>query len=184
MSISAQDVKALREKTGAGMMDCKRALQEVEGDFEKAIESLKKSGLAKAVKKGGRIAADGLIFAKVNGSDAVLVELNCETDFVSRCAEFKQLSKDLAMQIAALNPGYIKKEDVPQDVVKEQKEHLEDFYRQRCLLEQLFIKDQTRTIKDYLTELIAKVGENIVVRRFVRFQLGEVIECQERPKEA
>ena len=177
MRISAKDIQKLREATSAGVMDCKLALEVAKGDFDKAMQVLRKKGQASAAKKSSREAKEGRIESYVHLHDkiGVLVEVNCETDFVSRCEEFKRLTKDLAMQIAALNPLYIKKEDVPENVVEENKDRLEDFYREACLLEQLFIKDEKRTIKDCLTELIAKVGENIVVRRFIRFQLGEEV---------
>jgi elongation factor Ts len=175
MKITAKEIQQLREKTNAGVMDCKIALEQAKGDFEKAKQALRQKGLSIAAKKSSREAREGRIEAYVHlhNKIGVLVELNCETDFVAKCAEFKVLSKDLAMQIAALNPLYLKKEDVPRDVVKEQKGKIEDFYKTHCLLEQAFVKDQAVTIKDYLTEIIAKVGENIVLRRFVRFQLGE-----------
>ncbi len=175
MKISAKDIQKLREVTSAGVMDCKQALEQAKGDFDKAMQALREKGMAIAAKKSSREAREGQIesYVHLNNEIGVLIEVNCETDFVSRCAEFKQLSKDLAMQIAALNPLYLKKEDVPKNIVKENKDHLEDFYKAACLLEQPFIKDETRTIRDYLTEVIAKVGENIVLRRYVRFQLGE-----------
>lgn len=175
MKISTKDIQKLREKSSAGVMDCKQALEASKGDFNKAMQLLRKKGVAKAAKKSSREAKDGRIesYVHLHNKIGVLVEVNCETDFVSRCEEFKRFTKDLAMQIAALNPLYLKKEDVPKDVVKENKDHLEDFYKQSCLLEQPFIKDDQLTIKDYLTQVIAKVGENIVVRRFTRFQLGE-----------
>ena len=175
MKISAKDIQKLRGKTSAGVMDCKEALTSAKGDFDKAIQVLRKKGIALAAKKSSREAREGRIesYVHLHNRIGVLLELNCETDFVSKCDEFKKLSKDLAMQIAALSPVYVKKEDVPKDIAKENKDHLEDFYKESCLLEQPFIKDQTKLIKDYLTEVIAKVGENIVIRRFVRFQLGE-----------
>ncbi len=175
MKITAKDIQKLREKTNAGVMDCKSALETSKGDFEQAIQVLRKKGIALAAKKASRSAKEGRIEAYVHlhNKIGVLLEVNCETDFVSRCLEFKHLTKDLAMQIAALNPCYCAKEDVPKSIVKEHKERIEDYYKTQCLLEQSFIKDQTKTVKDYLTEVIAKVGENIVVRRFVRFQLGE-----------
>ncbi len=175
MKISAKDIQKLRGKTSAGVMDCKEALTSAKGDFDKAIQVLRKKGIALAAKKSSREAREGRIesYVHLHNKIGVLLELNCETDFVSKCDEFKKLSKDLAMQIAALSPVYVKKEDVPKDIAKENKDHLEDFYQVSCLLEQPFIKDQTKLIKDYLTEVIAKVGENIVIRRFVRFQLGE-----------
>ncbi len=175
MRISAKDIQKLREATSAGVMDCKLALEAAKGDFDKAMQVLRKKGVASAAKKSSREVREGRIesYVHLHNKIGVLVEVNCETDFVSRCEEFKRLTKDLAMQIAALNPLYIKKEDAPKNVVEENKDRLEDFYREACLLEQPFIKDEKRTIKDYLTELIAKVGENIVVRRFARFKLGE-----------
>jgi elongation factor Ts len=175
--INAKDIQKLREKTCAGVMDCKLALDQAKGDFDQAIQVLRKKGLALAAKKSSRKAREGSIesYVHLNNKIGVLVEVNCETDFVGRCEEFKKFSKDLAMQIAALNPVYLKKEDVPKKVAAEHKERIEDFYKANCLLEQPFIKDDSRTIKDYLTEVIAKVGENVVIRRFVRFQLGEEV---------
>lgn len=175
MKISAKDIQKLREKTSAGVMDCKQALASAKGDFDKAIQVLREKGIALAAKKSSRKAHQGRIesYVHLHNKIGVLLELNCETDFVSNCDEFKKLSKNLAMQVAALNPIYLKKEDVPKDIVTKNKDRLEDFYKEACLLEQPFIKDQDKLIKDYLTEVIAKVGENIVIRRFVRFQLGE-----------
>ncbi|MBL7084837.1 MAG: translation elongation factor Ts [Candidatus Omnitrophica bacterium] len=177
MKISVKDIQKLRERTHAGVMDCKQALQESKGDFDKAIQALRKRGQVIAAKKSSRQAKEGRIasYVHLNHKIGVLVEINCETDFVSRCADFKDFSKDLTMQIAALNPVYIKKEDVPKDVVKEHKDQIEEFYKANCLLEQPFVKDQSKTIKDYLMEIVAKIGENIVIRRFVRFQLGEEV---------
>lgn len=175
MKISSKEIQKLREATSAGVIDCKRALEEAKGDFDQAKEVLHKKGAALAEKKASRVAREGRIEAYVHlhNKIGVLVEVNCETDFVSRCAEFIQLSKDLAMQIAALNPRYLKKEDVPPKIVAENKDRLEDFYKEACLLEQSFIKDNTRIVKDCLIDVVAKVGENILVRRFSRFQLGE-----------
>jgi elongation factor Ts len=175
VKITAKDIQQLREKTNAGVMDCKQALETSKGDFEKAIQALRQKGIATAAKKASRQAGEGRIesYVHLHNKIGVLVEVNCETDFVSRCEEFKKLTKDLAMQIAALNPVYLRKEDVPQKVTKEHKDCLEELYKSICLLEQPFIKDQARTVRDYVTEVIAKVGENIVVRRFSRFQLGE-----------
>ena len=173
--ISAKDIQRLREKTGAGVMDCKQALESACGDFDQAIQLLRKKGIALAAKKTARQTKEGRIEAYVHlhNKIGVLVEVNCETDFVSRCADFKDFSKDLAMQIAAQDPSYLKREDVPEEIAKEHQDNLEAFYKAHCLMEQSFIKDEARTIKDYLTEVIAKIGENIVVRRFTRFQLGE-----------
>jgi len=174
MKINAKDIQKLREASGAGVMDCKKALAKASGDFNQAIKHLRQKGMAIAAKKSSREAREGKIEAYVhlNNKIGVLVELSCETDFVARCDDFKQLARDLAMQVAALNPLYVRKEDVPDDVVKENKKDIEDFYKRNCLIEQDFIKDQSKTVQSYVTEVIAKIGENIVVRRFVRFQLG------------
>lgn len=201
--VSAKLVKELREKTGAGMMDCKKALTETEGNMEKAIEYLREKGLAAAAKKSGRIAAEGLVEAYIhgNGKIGVLVEVNCETDFVAKNEEFQQLVKDIAMQIAAANPMYITKEEVPQEVIEKEKEilmaqamnegkpaniaekmvvgRIEKYYKEICLLEQSFIKDPDVTIQKLLNEKISKIGENMTIRRFVRFNLGEGIEKKE-----
>ena len=197
MEIPAAQVKELREKTGAGMMDCKKALQETKGDVEKAIDQLRKKGIATAQKKAGREASEGIIEAYIHPGSrlGVLLEINCETDFVAKTNEFKQLAHDIAMQIAATNPLAIRREDVAQDVIdkeldiyrtqaKEQGKpenivekmiqgRLDKFFQEMCLLEQSFVKDQNKTVKDWITEYIAKLGENIVIRRFVRLQLGE-----------
>lgn len=176
--ISAREIQKLRELTNAGVMDCKQALEKSDGDFNKAKEVLRKKGIALAAKKASRKACEGRIEAYVHlhNKIGVLVEVNCETDFVSRNQAFQQFTKDVAMQIAALNPLYLKKEDLPKKVAAAQKTNLADFCKSHCLLEQPFIKDDSKTIKDYLTEIIAKTGENIVLRRFVRFQLGEELE--------
>ncbi|MFN6991923.1 MAG: translation elongation factor Ts [Fervidobacterium sp.] len=197
MEISAQMVKELRERTGAGMMDCKNALTEAEGDFEKAIEILRKKGLAKAAKKAGRATNEGLIISYVhhNGKIGVLVELNCETDFVARTDEFKALGSKIAMHIAAMSPRWVAREEVPADVIEKEKEiyreqlkdsgkpaqviekiiegKLESFYQENCLVEQKYALDQTVTIKEMIQQAIAKIGENIQVSRFVRLQIGE-----------
>ncbi|NPA15063.1 MAG: translation elongation factor Ts [Deferribacteres bacterium] len=194
--ITSQMVKELREKTGAGIMDCKKALQEAGGDMEKAIDILKKKGIAKAEKKASRVTKEGIIgsYIHMGGKIGVLVEVNCETDFVARTDEFQQLVKDIAMQIAAMNPKYVSVEDVPEDVLEREKaiyreqaleagkpEHvvekivegkLKKFFEEVCLLEQPFIKDDSKKVKDLITEAIAKIGENIKVSRFVRFQVG------------
>lgn len=194
--ISADLVKELREKTGAGMMDCKKALSEGNGDFEKAIVILRQKGLASASKKTGRTASEGIIGSYIHQDRiGVLVEVNCETDFVARTDDFRGLVKDITMHIAAENPLYVSREDVSQDVIEKEKEiyrsqvtgkppqvvekivegKLDKFFGETCLLEQIFIKDpeQKLRVKDIMTEKIAKLGENIVVRRFVRFQLGD-----------
>lgn len=200
MSISAEQVKELREKTGAGMMDCKKALTEANGDMNKAIEILRERGLAAAAKKAGRIAAEGVVesYIHMGGKIGVLVEINCETDFVAKTPEFKEFARDVAMQIAAYNPQYVRREEVPQDVIEKEREiykqqainegkpeniaekmvegRLKNFYKEVCLLEQPFIKDGDKTVEQLLNEKIAKIGEKIDIRRFVRFQLGEGIE--------
>jgi elongation factor Ts len=196
-TISAESVKNLREKTGAGMMECKKALTESNGDFEKAIDLLRQKGLASALKKAGRTASEGLVEAYIHmGKIGTMVEINCETDFVARTDDFKELVKDIAMHITAANPQYLSREDVPQDVLEREKEiyraqvadkpaqvvekiiqgKLEKFYADTCLLDQVFIKDpdQKKKIHDLVTQKIAKLGENVVIRRFSRFQLGEI----------
>ncbi len=197
MTISATKVKELREKTGAGMMDCKQALTETGGDIEKATEYLREKGITKAAKKAGRATSEGVIYSYIHPGDKLgtLVEINCETDFVARTDDFRALAKDIAMQVAAANPTAVRREDMPEDVVAKEKEiyktqalnegkpekvvekivsgRLEKFYGEHCLLEQPFIKDQDRTITDLLNEVIAKLGENISIGRFVRFQIGE-----------
>ena len=198
--ISAAAVKELRERTGAGMMDCKKALVECNGDMEKAIDFLREKGLAAAAKKEGRIAAEGLVESYIHGGGriGVLVEVNCETDFVARNEDFKQFVKDIAMQIAAAKPLYINKDDVPADVLEHEKQilraqalnegkpekivdkmvegRIEKFYKEVCLMEQPFIRDPDVFIKDLVVQKIAAIGENIVIRRFARFELGEGIE--------
>ena len=198
--ITAALVKELRERTGAGMMDCKKALSATDGDLEKAIDFLREKGLAAAAKKAGRVAAEGLVEAYIHGGGriGVLVEVNCETDFVAKTDAFKELVKDIAMHIAATNPSYLKREEVPtaeleheQAVLAEQARNegkpekiiekmvtgrIEKYYKEVCLLEQPFVKDPDKTISDLITESIAKIGENIAIRRFTRYQLGEGIE--------
>lgn len=163
-------IKQLRELTKAGVMDCKRALQQAKGDLNEALGILRKKGVQIAAKKAERVAQQGIIesYIHTGGRIGVLVEVNCETDFVARNEEFKKFVKDIAMQIAACNPVYIKKEDVPKEVLDK-----EVSLNQICLLEQPFIKDENQTINDYLVATIAKVGENIVISRFTRYQLGE-----------
>ncbi len=196
MTITSEMVKELREKTGAGLMDCKKALSDSNGDMEKAFDILRQKGLATAAKKSSRTASEGLIGSYIHMDKiGVLVEVNCETDFVARTDDFKELVKDIAMHIAAANPSYVSREDVPADVVEREKDiyraqvankpaniaekivegKLEKFFGETCLLEQVFIKDpeQKKRVKDLVTEKIAKLGENIVIRRFARFQLGE-----------
>ncbi|MCL1976274.1 MAG: translation elongation factor Ts [Firmicutes bacterium] len=198
--ISAQMVKELRERTGAGMMDCKRALSDSNGDMDKAIDLLREKGLAAAAKKAGRVAAEGLVEAYIHGGGriGVLVEINCETDFVAKTPEYKEFCRDIAMQIAASNPEYIRREEVPEEVLEHERAiaraqalnegkpekivdkivdgRVEKYYKEVCLLEQPFIKDTDKTVQNIVTEKIAKIGENITVRRFARYQVGEGIE--------
>ena len=198
--ITAALVKELRERTGAGMMDCKKALAATEGDMDKAIDFLREKGLAAAAKKAGRIAAEGLVESYIHGGGriGVLVEVNCETDFVAKTDAFKSLVKDIAMHIAAANPSYLRREEVPaaeleheKMVLSEQARNegkpekiiekmvtgrIEKYYKEVCLLEQPFVKDPDKTISDLITESIAKIGDNIDIRRFTRYQLGEGIE--------
>lgn len=197
MAIAPALVKELREKTGCGMMDCKKALEEANGSIEQAIEILRKKGLAELAKKAGRAAKEGLVDAYIHpgGRIGVLLEVNCETDFVARNEDFKNFVHDVAMQIAAASPLYVSREQVPDDVVKNEKEiyraqaiqegkpekfvdkivsgRLEKFYQTVCLLEQPFIKNQEITVQDYLGSVVAKIGENVSIRRFIRYQLGE-----------
>jgi elongation factor Ts len=200
MAVSAAMVKELRERTGAGMMDCKKALAECNGDMEKAIDFLREKGLAAAAKKAGRVAAEGLVEAYIHGAGkiGVLVEVNCETDFVAKTPEYKELCRDIAMQVAASNPEFVKREDVPAEYIEREKEvlkaqamnegkpeniaekmvtgRIEKYYKEVCLLEQPFIKDTDKTVQQLLTEKISVIGENISIRRFARFQVGEGIE--------
>ncbi|MGH7493549.1 MAG: translation elongation factor Ts [bacterium] len=197
MAVSAEAVKQLREQTGAGIMDCKAALAEANGNFEKAIEWLRKKGAASAQKKVGRATNEGVIEAYIHPGSrlGVLIEVNCETDFVAKTEDFKNLARDLAMQVAASSPRFVKREEMPAEVVEKELEiyrtqaqnekkpaavteriaqgKLEKFYQEVVLLEQSFIKDPNRTVKQLVTDVIAKLGENITIRRFVRFQLGE-----------
>jgi elongation factor Ts len=201
--ITAQMVKELRERTGAGMMDCKKALEATGGDIEKAIDELRTKGLAKAAKKAGRIASEGTITSYIHGGGriGVLVEINCETDFVAKTDEFKQLAHDIAMQIAASNPTYINREEVPQAVQDHEKEvlraqaleegkpekvidkmvegRLEKYFKENCLLEQPYIKDPDKTVQQMVLEMVSKIGENINIRRFARFEVGEGIEKEQ-----
>ena len=201
--ISAQDVKDLRERTGAGMMDCKKALTEADGDMEKAIDLLREKGLAAAAKKAGRIAAEGIVEAYIHGGGriGVLVEVNCETDFVAKTDEFKAFCRDIAMQITAASPEYVRREEVPEHVLERERHiarqqaindgkpekildkivegRIEKFYKEVCLMEQVYIKDNDLTVDKYLTSKIAKIGENISIRRFARFVVGEGIEKKE-----
>ncbi|MBI1387493.1 MAG: translation elongation factor Ts [bacterium] len=195
--IPATLVKDLREKTGAGMMDCKKALKECDGDFEKAAKYLREKGIASAAKRSGRQTKEGVVFSYIHPGNkiGVMVEVNCETDFVARTDDFLALAKDIAMHIAASNPGYVTRDEVPADVVEAERDvlrgqakesgkpeaviekmiegRINKFYEQICLLEQPFIKDMNQTVEDLLKSVIGKLGENIQVRRFVRYQLGE-----------
>ena len=170
MVYTAEDIKSLREETGCGVIDCKKALEESNGNRDKAKDLLRKRGLEMALKKSDREAKEGRVESYIhNGSKiGVIVEVNCETDFVGRSEDFIKFSKDLAMHIAAMSPKYIKKEDVPADVLAKEPD-----VKQYCLLQQPFVKDASKSIQDYLNELVAKVGENIRVGRFVRYKVGE-----------
>ncbi len=175
MAASLEDIRELREMTSCGVIDCKKALEEADGDMEKAKEILQKRGLELAAKKGSRAALQGRIDAYVHMGNkiAVLVEVNCETDFVARNEDFCLFTKDLAMHIAALNPKYIREQDIPEDVLAEA-EDKKAFVKEFCLLNQPFVKDQSKTIQDCLNALVAKIGENIVISRFTRYKVGEV----------
>jgi len=197
MSVDAKVVKVLREKTGAGMMDCKRALVETNGDLAKAIDELRKAGVAKAEKKGSRAAQEGLIYSYIHhgGRLGVLLEVNCETDFVAKTDGFKELVHNLSIQIAATNPISVSRDSVSKDLVKKEKNiymeqakssnkpenviekivegKMDKYFQENCLLEQPFIKDPDKTIKDLITETIATLGENIALGRYIRFAIGE-----------
>ncbi|GMA61539.1 translation elongation factor Ts [Alicyclobacillus fastidiosus] len=201
--VTAAMVKELREKTGAGMMDCKKALTEAEGDLERATEVLRERGLASAAKKAGRVAAEGLVesYIHAGGRIGVLVEVNCETDFVAKNEDFRTFVKDVAMHIAAANPQYVRREEVPQDIVEKEREilrvqtlnegkpekivekivegRIDKFFKDICLMEQQFVKDPDKTIDTLLREKIATIGENISIRRFARYVVGEGIEKNE-----
>ncbi|MFY0579387.1 translation elongation factor Ts [Cystobacter fuscus] len=197
--VSATMVKELREKTGAGLMDCKKALAETAGDFAKAEEWLRKKGIAKAGSKEGRVAAEGLIGSYIHGGRiGVLVEVNCETDFVARNPDFQELVKEVAMHIAAANPQYVRREEIATDTLEKEKEgqrellkqqgkpeamwdkilvgKVEKYYEQVCLVDQLWVKDDKKKVGEMITERAAKIGEKIAVRRFVRFEVGVGIE--------
>lgn len=201
--ISAEQVKELREMTGAGMMECKKVLEETDGNMEKATELLRERGVVKAAKKAGRIAAEGLVDSYIHGDGriGVLVEVNIETDFAAKNPEFREFVKDVAMQIAASRPEYVKREDVPEEVIEKEKEvikaqamnegkpaeiaekmvagRIDKYFKEICLLEQDFVKNPDITIQQLLTEKIANIGENITIRRFVRFERGEGIQKKE-----
>ncbi|HEV8239790.1 MAG TPA: translation elongation factor Ts [Thermoanaerobaculia bacterium] len=200
MSVTPQMVKELRERTGAGMMDCKNALLESKGDIEQAIDGLRKKGLASAAKKAGRVTAEGAVgsYIHAGGKIGVLVEVNCETDFVARTDEFQELVRDIAMHIAAADPRFVRREEVTQDVLDRERSvqrektlaegkpekvvdkivegRMEKFFAEQVLLEQPFVKDPDKSVGDLVTAKVAKIGENIQVRRFSRFKLGEGIE--------
>jgi elongation factor Ts len=198
MAVSLDKVKSLREKTSAGILDCKKALSECDGDMDAAVEYLRKKGIAKAAKFADREATEGLVHAYVHpgAKIGVLVEVNCETDFVARTDEFKCLANDIALQVAATSPIALTREQLGEDVIEKEKEvyrsqaleegkpekvidkivegKLEKFYEEVCLMEQVFVKDQEKKVEDVVKEVSGKVGENILVRRFTRFQLGEI----------
>ncbi len=195
--VDASTVKDLRERTGAGMMDCKKALVETNGDMEKAIEILREKGLAAAAKKAGRIASEGIVDSYIHGGGriGVLIEVNSETDFVAKNESFRAFVKDMAMQVAASNPLYVSRDQVNPSIIEKEKEiyraqalnegkpekiidkmvegRIEKYYKEICLLEQPFIKDTDKSVQDVLTDLIAKIGENISIRRFTRYEKGE-----------
>lgn len=197
MEVSAKLVKELRDRTGAGMMDCKKALQETKGDIEAAVDYLRAKGILKAAKKTGRATKEGIIGAYIHPGDklGVLIEVNCETDFAARTEKFMELVRNLAMQVAAANPICVRREEVPPEVLEREKQiyraqalesgkpekviekmiegKLEKFYKENCLMEQSYIRDPEKTIEDVIKEAIATIGENIRVARFVRYQLGE-----------
>ena len=199
--ITAAMVKELREATAAGILDCRTALEIAEGDFDKAVDYLREKGLAQAAKRMSREAKDGLVVAYVQpgGRIGVLVEVNCETDFVARTDEFKTLANNIAMQIAAMSPRYVRREDIPEAVLAHEREvfraqaleegkpaqvvdrivegRLEKFCQEVCLLEQTFIRDEERTVDDIIKDVITRTGENVIVRRFARFELGESLEA-------
>lgn len=199
MTVAAGEVKKLRDMTGAGMMDCKTALVETNGDIKKAVEYLRKKGIASAQKRAGREVKEGVIMAYVHPGNrlGVIVELNCETDFVAKTDDFHNMAKDVAMQIAATNPIAIRRKEIPQDVVEKEMDiyrtqardgkkpeqviekivqgKVEKFYQENVLTEQSFVKNPSKTVKEYLLEVSGKLGENMSIRRFVRYQLGEEV---------
>lgn len=175
MDVTVDSIKELREMTSCGVIECKKALEEAKGDLEKAKVILQKRGLELAAKKGGRVAKEGRIETYIHqgAKIGVIVEVNCETDFVAQNEDFRKFTRDIAMQIAATNPKYIKREDVPEDVLAEQKD-AETFIGEQCLMEQPFVKDPKKTIQDYIHGLIASIGENIFINRFIRYKVNEV----------
>jgi len=200
MSVAAAAVKALRDVTGVGMMDCKRALQDADGDTARAVEILRERGLASAKKRAGRTARQGVVesYIHFNATLGVLAEVNCETDFVANTDEFRALAKDVALHIASMSPRWVDREDVPEDIVTEERRiyeaqakeagkpekvvpkmvegKMDSFFKEHCLLDQAFVKDDSRTVGTLIDEVSAKVGEKVAVRRFVRYKLGEELE--------
>ncbi|WP_207707011.1 translation elongation factor Ts [Heliorestis acidaminivorans] len=198
--VTAAMVKELRERTGAGMMDCKKALAETNGDLEKAVDFLREKGLAAAAKKSSRIAAEGRVESYIHGDGriGVLIEVNCETDFVAKTDDYRNLCRDIAMQVAAVKPEFVRREEVPASYIEKEKEvlrsqalnegkpahivdkmvdgRIEKYYKEICLMEQSFIKNPDQTVEEMIKEAIARIGENINIRRFVRFELGEGLE--------
>ena len=198
--VSSQDVKELRERTGAGMMDCKRALTDADGDMDKATDLLRERGLAAAAKKAGRIAAEGIVesYIHMGGKIGVLIEVNCETDFVANTPEFRTFVRDMAMQVAASKPIYIMPDEVDQTELNHEREilraqalaegkpekiiekmvegRIQKYFKDVCIMEQPFIKDQDKAVKDILNELVARIGEKVSIRRFVRYEMGEGLE--------
>ena len=203
MNYTANDVKTLRERTGAGMMDCKKALAECDGDMEKAVDYLREKGIAEAAKKAGRIAAEGIVdsYIHMGGRVVVLLEVNCETDFVANSDQFRTLVHDIALQIAAANPLYVKSEDVHAEVIEKEKAilraqaleegkpekivdkmvegRIKSYYEDNCLLNQKYVKDPSKTIEQVVVEATAQIGEKISVRRFVRYEMGEGLQKKE-----
>lgn len=203
MAVTAAQINELRKSTGAGMLDCKKALEETEGDFEKAVDFLRKKGLSAAAKKAGRIATEGAVgsYIHAGGKIGVMVEVNCETDFVAKNENFQAFVKDIAMHIAAASPQYVRREEVTADVLEREKEiyrakaretgkpeniiekiidgQVNKFFADICLLEQAYVKDPDKTIQQYLNETIARIGENMTIRRFTRYVLGEGLEKKE-----
>ncbi len=203
MAVTLDMIKEIREKTGSGMMDCKKALTESDGDMEKAIKWLREKGIATAEKKSSRIAAEGIVesYIHMGGRVGVLIEVNIETDFAAKNEDFRTFVKELGMQIAAMNPRWVSKEEVPADALEKEREivrnqalnegkpekivdkivegRLSKFYDENCLLEQSFIKDDSKKVREVLTQLIATIGENITVRRFTRYEMGEGLQKRE-----
>lgn len=200
MAVDAKLVKQLRERTGAGMLDCKKALEEADNNLDKAIEILREKGLSAAANKAGRVATEGVVqsYIHAGGRIGVLVEVNCETDFVAMTDQFKDFARDIAMQIAAASPRYVSREEVPQDEIEKEKEiltaqalnegkpekivakmvegRISKYYEEYCLMEQSFVKDPDKTVSQLLNEKVSTIGENITIRRFVRYELGEGLE--------